>query len=195
MRGGNIFLQMQGLVACWKYLLARCKDSLRVGDFFLQVQGLIACRKFLLARCKDSLRAGNFFLQMQGPIAWRKFLLARCMDSLRGGNAISDLLAGSNRPDLPPAEGVSFGVADDYSFAKSFVGTIIRFLLFAAAKVVDSQIASKLIKIFKETLINIIYFHTTHFLSYVKSPAESLTTAKKSPILFRFFFCCTHYFP
>ena len=116
------------------------------------MQRLIACRKFFLARCKDSLRAGNFFLQVQGPIAWRKFPLAGCMDSLRGGNAISDLLAGSNRPDLPPAEGVSFGVADDYSFAESLVGTIIRFLVFATAKVVVLQIPAKCFKHFKETL-------------------------------------------
>ena len=90
--------------------------------------------------------------KVQGPIACRKFLLARCMDSLRGGNAFSDLLAGSNRPDLPPAEGVSFGVADDYSFAESFIGTIIRFLLFATAKVVVLQVSTKCFKYFKETL-------------------------------------------
>ena len=76
LREGNFFLQVQGLIARRKFLLARCKDSLREGNFFLQVQGLVARWKFLLARCKDSLRGVNFFLQVQGLVARRKYLLA-----------------------------------------------------------------------------------------------------------------------
>ena len=72
-----------------------CKDSLRVGNFFLQLQGLIACRKFLLAiarthcaseisscNCKDSLRVGNFFLLKFGAVARQQFLPAVFVDAL-----------------------------------------------------------------------------------------------------------------
>ena len=165
LREGNFFLQVQGLIARRKFLLASARTHCAKEISSCKMQGLIARRKFLLASARTRCALEISSCKMQGLVARCKFLLAgararcaaeisscRCKDSLRGENVFPDLLAGSNRPDLPPAEDVSFGVADDYSFAESFVGTIIRFLAFTAAKVVVLHIPTKCFKDFKETL-------------------------------------------